>query len=455
MNNTNLAAQSLIGGGEGNTIQKYASHSAILAGAQNSIGRAATNQSASPLLKALASIGQVLITASLAGGKLNGIGDYADYCSIVGGYDSDIGDYATYAFIGGGGFNSIASYAVVSTIGGGFGNSIGNDAWNSTVAGGIQNAIGDSSRGSSIGGGAENEIDMSASNSTIAGGLQNQIRDSTVGGTIGGGVSNKVDQAAIFSTVSGGYSNVVGRPASVIGGGQYNFIAGRIATIWRLAWPTRFSTKPRAPSLGGGASNIVENAVTNGTIAGGLGNTIHSNANFSAIGGGRENHIASTAPCAAIPGGREGRAISYGQIAHASGGFAGNQGTAQESFYVLRGTTVDNAQTELFLDGTGERVHVPASSTWTYDVLVTARDSGATPAGFHIRGMMGYNAAGILVAFGAPIITQLAGAPAITAQVLPDNVNKALTVKVTWGLANPLVARWVATVRTAEVAFPQ
>ena len=63
---------------------------------------------------------------------------------------------------------------------------------------------------------------------------------------------------------------------------------------------------------------------------------------------------------------------------------------------------------------------------------------------------MGYNAGGNLVAFGAPIIQQLSGGPAITAQVLPDNVNKALTVKVTWGLAAPLTARWVATVRNTD-----
>jgi hypothetical protein len=225
---------------------------------------------------------------------------------------------------------------------------------------------------------------------------------------------------------------------NVIAGGAANAINATIASSI-LGGNLNLIEQASYAVIGGGASNVVQNTTTN--------------ANYSSIGGGRGNHIGSGTPFATIPGGREGRAISYGQVAHASGGFGGQEGTAQESFYIVRGTTTNTDSTELFLDGATERIHVPTGSTWTYDVLVTARDAAAGSAGFQIRGMIGYNAGGNLVLLGTPITTPFFGVPAITAQVFPDNPNKAFTIKVTWGVANPNPVRWVATVRTAEVIY--
>jgi hypothetical protein len=397
----------------------------------------------------------------IAGSAANAINLTAG-SSILGG-NLNLIDQASHAVIGGGDNNAIQASSAEATIGGGAKNSIGSGFEWATIAGGFSNRL-DSVAGAigggekhailsghgTIAGGNQNSIREFSDYSTISGGNRNLVNLNSVGATIGGGVSNTVDQAALYGTVAGGYSNTVGRGGTVIGGGLHNFVAANLGTV-AGGQANQVQLDAKASSVGGGASNVVETAATNATIAGGFGNVVHTNANFSSIGGGRGNHIGSGTPFATIPGGREGRAISYGQVAHASGGFAGQEGTAQQSFYIVRGSTTDTNMAELFLDGASARIHVPSGSTWAFDVLVTARDAAAGSAGFQIRGMIGYNPAGNLVLLGAPITTPFFGVPAITAQVVPDNVNKAFAVKVTWGVANPNPVRWVATVRTAEV----
>jgi hypothetical protein len=198
----------------------------------------------------------------------------------------------------------------------------------------------------------------------------------------------------------------------------------------------------------------VWNTVTNGVIAGGRLNTIHSNANYSAIGGGRENQVGSSAPFAVIPGGREGKAFNYGQMAHASGGFGSVEGTAQESFYVLRGTTTGAATNELFLDGLGERIRLLPGTTMTFEIQVSARSAGGNAAGYQYRGVIESDATGVTT-FISTVDTVMTKEEAAVAawdvKVVADDTNDALVIKGV-GTANNTV-RWVATVRTAEAVY--
>ena len=82
-----------------------------------------------------------------------------------------------------------------------------------------------------------------------------------------------------------------------------------------------------------------------------------------------------------VAGGQQALTRSYGQQAYASGQFA-NQGDAQGSLYISRIKTTDNNLTELFLDGigpNGQRMNVPQNGTWTFQILITARDNGFVP----------------------------------------------------------------------------
>jgi hypothetical protein len=306
-----------------------------------------------------------------------------------------------------------------------------------------------------IGGGLQNKIETTANFSTIGGGTVNLVNPDSPGATIGGGVSNKVDQAAVYGTVTGGYSNVVGRPAGAISGGERNFVAGLGATI-AGGIANQVQLDARASVISGGAANQVQPYTTNAVIAGGLSNIVHSagtnSANFSTIGGGRDNHIDSTAQFATIPGGRGAKAINFGQLAHASGGFGGQQGTAQESFHVLRGSTTGAATNELFLDGLGERLRVLPGTTLTFDILVAARSNGGSAAGYQYRGVIESSAAG-LTAFVGTVDTVMTkeGVAAWNVQIVADDMNDALVIRGV-GAAGDTI-RWVATVRTAEVGF--
>ncbi len=80
-------------------------------------------------------------------------------------------------------------------------------------------------------------------------------------------------------------------------------------------------------------------------------------------------------------------------MAYASGSSDYIPGGAQASLYVLRNTTSDASEKELFLDGgwDSQRISIPAGSTWTFEALVVGRtrDSGefstALSVGFRIR----------------------------------------------------------------------
>ncbi len=320
------------------------------------------------------------------------------------------------------------------TIGGGSGNTVSGFANN--IGGGIANDLRSLSSGSTIGGGERNSMFAYTEHSVIAGGLANAIggRDSSAC-TISGGSGNAINGGfgGEADTIGGGAGNSI-QPSiqggyATISGGSYNSIGGK-------AYAT----------ISGGNGNSIMSGGEAGTIGGGHRNAVRNE--YATIAGGRDNE--ANGPFATVPGGVNASARLHAQIAHAGGSFATN-GDAQASAYICRATTTDNTQTEIFLDGSNRRIELPDNSTWTFDILVTARATNALSAGYQIRGVI-LNSDGVTSFLGTPVITTLAETSYTwDATVIADEANKSLAIKVTGDLDTSI--RWVASVRTVEVSY--
>jgi hypothetical protein len=397
---------------------------------------------------------------TISGGSDNLVDWQANFGAVGGGLQNLIQTNSPYATIAGGEYNTIASFAVEGTIGGGSSNriesstssaSVGGGQNNtaaatwSTVAGGVNNRAGGVS--SAVGGGNYNAAN--GGDATVAGGRANAAAavgaavgggaDNTSSGdyaAIGGGQSNRVMAMAVFARIGGGFENTIEYNGDYagIGAGRGNVISN--------AW---YAT------VGGGLTNSILALGDYSSIGGGRGNMIEAGASYATIGGGSQNIIQSTADYATIPGGYRAAVTNYGQMAYASGAFSAN-GDAQSSLYVLRRTTATNTPTELLLDGSSQRMRVPADATWAFDILIIARTAGTFSAGYHLRGVIENNA-GATVLDGT-LIKDILNEDDATwdATVLADNANDALVIQVTGAAADTV--RWVAKVRTVEVTFP-
>jgi len=356
--------------------------------------------------------------------------------------------------IGGHHGNQVTAGAVGATIGGGGASGFSNRVTDNygTVSGGTSNQAGDSAGTTAdrpyatVGGGRSNTA--SGDYATVGGGDQNTASgtDATVGGgysnsasgygTVGGGTNNS---SSFNSTVSGGDRNTASGQYAAIGGGFQN-------------------TAAYAASIGGGYNNAASGMYA--TVGGGIGNSasgltatvgggFQNDATGSAatVGGGADN-IASSA-YATIPGGFRAQATHYGQLAYASGMFV-NPGDAQSSLYVLRNTTNSATSTPLYLDGASAQITVPAGRTLTFEILVTARNNAADSAGYRCIGVVegGAGGATLLTPAACSVLHEdLAGWDVTVATSGSNLVIQALG----GGAGNPV--RWVAVVRTAEVAW--
>ena len=279
------------------------------------------------------------------------------------------------------------------------------------------NTVTSGAYGTAIGGGGESGSTNRVTDhyGTVDGGKNNQAGDGD------GNVSNRT-----CATVGGGQSNSASGSYATIGGGSGNSAIGSGATVGggELGWVTGTDA-----TVGGGYSNAAEGA-------------------YATVGGGWDN--TANAMYATVPGGRAAQASYYGQMAYASGKFS-SSGDAQTSIYVLRNTTSDAAETELFLDGTDDRLIVFSDRTLTFHILVVARSSGGASAGYHIYGVI-ENVDGNTTSIGTPTVTTLGEDVAGWAVAVEANdTYDALIIKVTGALDTSI--RWVATVRTVEVAY--
>jgi hypothetical protein len=166
----------------------------------------------------------------------------------------------------------------------------------------------------------------------------------------------------------------------------------------------------------------------------------------AAVGGGQGNsagYIYTT-----VPGGVGAAATLYGQMAYASGQFV-NRGDAQASLYVMRTTTTSaSVWQNLTLNGAGTLLTIPPTRTLAFDILVVGRSDAGESAGYYIWGVA-ENVGGTTTVWATTILLHEDDAN-WNAQAIADDAYDAMVVQV---MGNGETIRWVATVRTAEVAW--
>jgi hypothetical protein len=428
--------------------------------------------------------------ATVGGGSYNEA--TASYATIAGGGPSDPNNptttnnvvYDDYGTIGGGGGNRAGSddadttTAKHATVGGGLINNA--SGWGATVGGGGSNTA--SGYAATVGGGNFN--DASGYYATVGGGLINTASGSmaTVGGgwannasgskaTVGGGHGNTASYT--YATVGGGGSNTASGYAATVGGGAYNVVTATYATIagGGPLDPTNPTTTNNRVyddygTIGGGGGNRAGSddgdptTATCATVGGGYNNT--ASADYATVGGGY-NSIASGRSAtvgggkyniasgyfATVPGGLYAKASLFGQMAYASGRFV-YAGDAQFSLYVMsRSTTTSGTWENLYLDGSSTLLTIPSGRTLTFDILVVGRSDGGESAGYQIYGVI-ENFGGTTSLIASTVNTIGEDDAAWNARVVADDENDALLVQVMGAGEN---IRWVAVVRTAEVAW--
>lgn len=188
---------SSIGGGELNSIQA-SSIATIAGGSSNSI---ASGANGACIGGGVANTNQASLSM-IGGGEGNSIQTNADHSFLGGGYSNSIQTNADHSFLGSGDYNSIQAYADRSFLGGGYDNFIEANADHSFLGGGENNFIQPSASHSFLGGGSGNFIQTNAALSFLGGGEQN-IVSGTFGVVPGGG-----QNAAV-----GDYSFAAGRRA--------------------------------------------------------------------------------------------------------------------------------------------------------------------------------------------------------------------------------------------------
>ena len=144
----------------------------------------------------------------------------------------------------------------------------------------------------------------------------------------------------------------------------------------------------------------------------------------------------------------------YGAEVRANGSFS-TAGDAQAGKYILRASTTNATQTEVFLDGATQRLVMPNSTGWTYKARIVAQGDAASAAhgGWEISGVIARAANAASTALvgsrSKTVLTRPSGS--WDAEVFADTTNGALTFKVTGvGATN---VRWVVTVETSEATY--
>ena len=134
-----------------------------------------------------------------------------------------------------------------------------------------------------------------------------------------------------------------------------------------------------------------------------------------------------------------------------SGGNFSVYGDARSFMAVMRNSTSNATQTELFLDGSSERLVVPADTTWAFHIHLVARrtDEDGESAAFLMDGCIDNNA-GTTALVGTVSTTVLArDSVAWTVTAIADDTSENLKILVTGEAAKTI--RWVAFITIIEV----
>ncbi|MEM6258607.1 MAG: DUF2793 domain-containing protein [Planctomycetota bacterium] len=450
----------------------------------------------------------------VGGGKVNSASGYGsiitggaynsasgDYCAVICGSNSSVSGY--WSTVGGGGYNTVSGY--YSTVSGGYRNNASESR--STVCGGYRNNASGFCSVSS--GGSSNEAGgaATADYTSVSGGNTNWAGG--VGATVGGGVAHNTNSASVvnqttgavtgttteavagnFSTIAGGQKNTAtGDNATVaggerntasgldsyVGGGDSHTASGQNSTICGGHFNT---ASAYGASIGGarysgatGEYSTIAGGSFNGcsgkeaTVSGGRygsasgnysvisgGNSNLSSGNHSCISGGSYNQ--ATSDYASVLGGQFALAEKYGQVAHAAGRFS-SIGDAQVSTLIARNATTNAIATDLFLDGSSNRLTIPTDTAWVFELYIVAAEQGmANIKKFQRAGVIVNDGGTTTISSVDTIGTDSAiGSPGSwTVSITADNTNDALDISVT-GAASTNI-RWVTRATLTEVSYP-
>ena len=262
---------------------------------------------------------------------------------------------------------------------------------------------------------------------------QHATSPNIIGGYSGNGVSSGVKGATIGGGGAETHINSVTDDYGTVGGGYENQAGNGAGTLSDSAGAT----------VGGGYVNTASGSCA--TVSGGYGNT--ASGARATVGGGRTNTASGT--YSTVPGGRYANASHYGEMAYASGSFAAT-GDAQASLYVLRRTSTGTAYTELFLDGSGQRITIPDNRAMAFEILVVGHDNTDNQAaGYRFWGII-KNVGGTVSFVESVDKSQKDDDDSWDARVQADDTNDALVIE---ARGNNETVRWVATVRTSEVSW--
>ena len=189
-----------------------------------------------------------------------------------------------------------------------------------------------------------------------------------------------------------------------------------------------------------------------GSDAVGIGRGVRAEGdNCTAIGGNGTD--TDSADCSAADGfaiGQHVLADDIGQFIFGSGEFA-TQSDASTSIYVLRNSTTDATQTELFADASAGDISVSSDCTIAFDVLITARQTDAddVSAGYTFFGVIDNNAGTTALVGSLGTVTTI-GEDVVGWDVTAtaDDTNDGINILVT-GAASDAV-QWVARVETVK-----
>jgi hypothetical protein len=298
-----------------------------------------------------------------------------------------------------------------------------------------------------IGGYSGNGVASGVTGATIGGGGApshiNSVTDDY--GTIGGGYENRAGDGAgsvadkPYATVGGGYKNTASNQSTTVGGGWQNTAGANAATVSGGADNT---ANGEYSAISGGRYNNASGG--HATIGGGIYNQV-TGLWDATVGGGHGNR--AEAQGSTIPGGVQARTVSYGQMAYASGQFT-TTGDAQTSIYVVRGTTDDDAWHSLYLDGVDRQIFVASGRTMTFDILVVGRTQGGKSNGYRITGVVENVSGTLSVWYSVSDFHEDDSGWGVQVITAADNT---LHVQVNGDTGDTV--RWVATVRTVEVAW--
>lgn len=273
----------------------------------------------------------------------------------------------------------------------------------------------------------------------LGGGLHNTVSGSAAVCVGGNGNTSSANQSFVGAgnnnTCSGNRSVCCGGLSNVSGIHRYSFVGGGYDNQ---------ATSPYTTCVGGAQNRATSD---NAAVLGG--NFCRATAGASTVCGGQRNY--ASAVYSAVLGGRRSVADKYGQQAHASGMFS-SSGDAQRSNFIARIATTNATQTEMFLDGSSNRLVLANNTTWTFDILITARrtDVDNEGAGYSFQGVIDRNGNAASTAIvGTVTKTVIAeDTAAWDVDVDADTTNGSLRIRVT-GEASKNI-NWVAHIRTVE-----